>query len=485
VFAFSNAARLERECHLIIRCVFDDQSNASNVPPPHEARENSVEPNGASVLKLDFSFRKDLTPPSRETKSCIGLFSLEDVWCAGDMHLMLMNDGRVITPISYMTPLIPEMDHIPTWMVPVAAPSFFEIHRRVAENIQLVECDGTSSRGGVIQLSGSMWDGQQAVLRCISDDAEAADDMKRWTNHMKCVQKKMLTNRRTPLPISARASALHGRIQQSGSGQPVKVCLTGEGLLFWERMKLWAGSVAVAEGSMCIRLSSVFSNDILESIPFHVTFSSEQQRNDSLLMFQRVIKSMNDDMCWAESVMNVVNKTIRASSEERDREYDALVRKRAAVGDIPRYLCDLWKTETHKLLSAIFFCLHDSFSDSIFDFPASFTPPVVALLTEAFKQLHAKHGEQFKDGLPLSFSQILKFANMSSRVNDTDEDGEYESPFDKVSCRAWFWVLSVVAEVDSAALITTDDQGETFVYNLIFGDKRCVWSCSGDGDAHG
>ena len=69
------------------------------------------------------------------------------------------------------------------------------------------------------------------------------------------------------------------------------------------------------------------------------------------------------------------------------------------------------------------------------------------------------------------FSGTKEGLSGGSELRET-EDGEDESPFDKVSCRAWFWVLRVLAEVDPAALMTTDDQGDTFVYNLIFGDKR-------------
>lgn len=479
VFTFGCVARLENECHVIIRSILD-QKNSYNMVSLLEAGDALIASGRASVSKLDVLFRKDLTRPSRETKSCIGLFSLDELHPAGDsMHLLLMNDGRIVTPISYMTPLHPALNGTPAWMVPVAAPFLIQMHCRVAENIQVIESSvpGSNIQGAAIHLSGSMWQGNPAVLKCVADYPEALDDVRVWAKHMKCLQKKMLQKRRSPLPISARANILQGRFEECGSNKPVKVCLTGEGLLFWEHMKLWAGSQVLAEGSLSIRLSSVFSNDIMEDDTFCLTFPSEQLRNASLLLLNRLIRSLNDDMRWSEAVMSVVNKCISATSGERQKEHGALVSQFQAVGDVPRYLCDLWNTPVKKLLSAIFFCLRDSFADSIFDFPASYTPPVVPLLINAIKQLQERHPEQFSNGIKvnadgfddeLTYARILKLVNMGLQVEDLDG---IEKAFVNVSSRAWYWMLRAFAEAAPASLMAKDGN-ETFLYNLLFNQKR-------------
>jgi hypothetical protein len=479
VFTFSSAARLENECHVIIRSVLD-KNNSYNMASLLEAGEALVASDRATVSKLDFLFRKDLTQPSCETKSCIGLFSLDESFPAGDsVHLLLMNDGRIVTPISYMTPLYPALNSTPVWMVPVASPCVIQMHCRVAENIQVIESSvpGSSIHSAAIHLSGSMWQGNPAVLKCAADYPEALDDVKIWAKHMKCLQKKMLQKHRSPLPITARANILQGRFEECGSNKPVKVCLTGEGLLFWEHMKLWAGSQVLAEGSLSIRLSSVFSNDIMEDVPFFLTFSSEQQRNASLLLLNRLIRSLNDDMRWSEAVMNVVNKSISATSVERQKEHDALVSQFQAVGGVPRYLCDLWNTPSKKLLSAIFFCLRDTFADSIFDFPASYTPPVVPLLINAVKQLNERHPEQFNNGIKvradgcndkLTYARILKLVNMGLQVEDLDG---IEKKFVRVSSRTWYWMMRAFAEAAPASLMAKDGN-ETFLYRLLFSEKR-------------
>jgi hypothetical protein len=476
VFTFSNVALLESECHVIVRSCLDISNSCA--APEHLNQASSIlfaQDSGVFVSKLDFIF-KDLTKPCHVTKTCTGLFALDERSASADssLQLFLLNDGRIISPLCYMTPLHPAQGDIPKWMIPPASSDIVRMHCRVAEQIELVQSAAASA--SELRLSGSLWKDQaHVVLKCVRDTPDALADVQGWVSHMKCVQQKIIRNECTPLPLSARGRFLHGHFEVGGVQQQLQVSLTGEGLLFVEHMKLWTGSVVHAEGSLHVRVSNVFSEDRLGEGSFVVTFDSTEHRDEGMLVLHRMIQAFADEQRWAETVLQIINSSIDATMLDRSSHHQAMVSKRGSVADIPRYLCNVWQTDPSEFLAEIFNCYRSSFSHSIFDFPPSHCPPVLPLLTRAIKQLFVKYPHQFNEGLSVSvrlpFEEHTLSYSSIFRIVYTQPDVEgslgAEEAFRNVQACVWFWTFRAIAEAAPAALLAKDDDGDTFMYNLL------------------
>jgi hypothetical protein len=477
VFTFSNAALLESECHVIVRSCLDISNACAG--PEHLHQASSIcfaQDSGVFVSKLDFIF-KDLTQPCHVTKTCTGLFALDERNASESscLQLLLLNDGRIITPLCYMTPLHPAQGNIPKWMIPPASSDIVRMHSRVAEQIELVQ--STAASASELHLSGSLWkDPAHVVLKCVSETPDALADVQGWVSHIKRVQQKIIRKERTPLPLSARGRFLHGHFDEGGVRQQLQVSLTGEGLLFVEHMKLWAGSVVHAEGSLRVRVSNVFSGDRLGEGSFVVVFISTVHRDEGMRVFHRMIQAFADEQKWAETVIQIMSSSIDATTSDRSSHHQAMVSERGSVADIPRYLCNLWQTDPSELLAEIFNCYRGSFSHSIFDFPPSHCPPVLPLLTRAIKQLLVKYPHQFNEGLSVSVrpphgGDILSYSSIFRIVySQPDVEGSMcaaEEAFRNVQACVWFWTLRAIAEAAPTALLAKDDEGDTFIFNLL------------------